>query len=123
MPSQLAIVITASALTGAAQAAIKGLGGSMMQMGRTGSLATNKLTSEYSALTQRVGMLNSKLAIFYLDGLKWISEHSSAIKAIYRILTLSGFLIRIVFLAEKNKHQTFFRIINHIRRLLFALFI
>ena len=62
MPSQLAIVITASALTGAAQAAIKGLGGSMMQMGRTGSLATNKLTSEYSALTQRVGMLNSKLA-------------------------------------------------------------
>lgn len=34
----------------------------MTQMGRTGGLATNKLTSEYAAITQRVGELNNQLS-------------------------------------------------------------
>ena len=61
MSSELAIVIKASALTGAATTAVRALGGSLGQLGRNGSIATSKLGREYGLLTRRAEQLNSKL--------------------------------------------------------------
>ena len=61
MSSELAIVIKASALTGAASAAVQALGGSLGQLGRNGTTATSKLGREYALLTRRATDLNSKL--------------------------------------------------------------
>lgn len=61
MSTELAIVIKASALTGAASSAVQALGGSLDKLGRTGSVATTKLGREYSLLTRRAQALNTKL--------------------------------------------------------------
>ena len=61
MSTELAIVIKASALTGAASSAIQALGGSLGQLGRNGGIATSRLGREYALLTRRAQILNSKL--------------------------------------------------------------
>ena len=61
MSTELAIVIKASALVGAASAAIKGLGGSMSGLGQASAVANRRMQRDYDVLGRRAAATGARI--------------------------------------------------------------